>query len=241
MEAVMPDLDSSVVSEALPKLEFYRPADRVAPATDLRMKMRRRGPAGLSVAELVALILAGRSAERKAQALVRCVGVAGLRARDPGIILKERSISRVGALRLAAALELHRRFRAEETASRPRLTKPREVYDQVKDIANLRKEHLVGLYLDAQNGLLHRETLSVGSLNTTRTHPREILHPAIQHLAVGFILAHQHPSGGLDPSPEDLEFTRSVQRAGELMGIELYDHVIVAASGFVSMRETGLL
>ena len=69
-----------------------------------------------------------------------------------------------------------------------------------------RKEHLVGLYLDAQNGLLHRETISIGSLNTTRTHPREILYPAIAHLALGFILAHNHPSGCLEPSPEDVEF-----------------------------------
>lgn len=81
----------------------------------------------------------------------------------------------------------------------------------------------------------------VGSLNTTRTHPREILYPAIVHTALGFILAHNHPPGGLEPSPEDLEFTRSVQRAGELMGIELYDHVIVAGSGVVSMREMGML
>ena len=237
----MPDPDPSAVSEALPKLEFYRAVERVAPEADLNLKMRRRGPSGLSTTELVAVILGGRSSVRRSHALMRCVGRTGLRARDPADVLKERGFGRAGAARLAAALELHRRFRSEETANRPRLTKPREVYDQVKDIATLRKEHLVGLYLDAQNGLIHRETLSVGSLNTTRTHPREILHPALVHLALGFILVHNHPSGGLDPSPEDLEFTRSVQRAGELMGIELYDHVIVAGSGFVSMREMGVL
>lgn len=237
----MPDPDSSAVSKALPPLEFYRPVERPVPATDLRMKMRRRGPSGLSATDLVALILGGRSAERRAQVLVRRFGLGRLRVSDPAGVLKERDINPAGALRLVAALELHRRFRSEENASRPRLTKSREVYDQVKDIANLRKEHLVGLYIDAQSGLIHRETLSVGSLNTTRTHPREILHPALVHLALGFILVHNHPSGGLDPSPEDLEFTRSVQRAGELMGIELYDHVIVAASGFVSMREMEML
>jgi DNA repair protein RadC len=145
------------------------------------------------------------------------------------------------ASRLGAILEFHRRLRATETERRPRISKPSEAYDQVHGIASARKEHLVGLYLDAQNGLLHSETISIGSLNTTRTHPREILYPAIQNLALGFILAHNHPSGSLEPSPEDIEFTRSVSRAGDLMGIELYDHLIVAASGYTSMRERGLI
>jgi DNA repair protein RadC len=115
------------------------------------------------------------------------------------------------------------------------------VFKEVRHIGALRKEHLVGLYLDAQNGLLHSETISVGSLNTTRTHPREILYPAIVHLAFGFILAHNHPSGSLDPSDEDVAFSRAVQRAGELVGIELYDHLIVTATGFTSLRERGAL
>jgi DNA repair protein RadC len=90
-----------------------------------------------------------------------------------------------------------------------------------------------------QNGLIHRETISIGSLNTTRTHPREILYPAIAHLALGFILVHNHPSGSLDPSDEDVAFTRGVHRAAETIGIELYDHIIVAKAGFTSLRERG--
>ena len=89
--------------------------------------------------------------------------------------------------------------------------------------------------------MLHRETISVGSLNTTRTHPREILYPAVAHLALGFILAHNHPSGCLEPSPEDIEFTRATRRAGSLMGIELYDHLIIGEGGYISLRERGLL
>ena len=108
-----------------------------------------------------------------------------------------------------------------------------------RDLANAKKEHLIGLYLDSQNGLIHRETISVGSLNTTRSHPREILYPAIAHLALGFILVHNHPSGSLDPSDEDIAFTRGVHRAGETVGIELYDHLIIAKSGFTSLRERG--
>ncbi len=99
----------------------------------------------------------------------------------------------------------------------------------------------MGIYLDAQNAVIHRETLSIGSLNTTRTHPREILYPAVRHLALGFILAHNHPSGCPDPSTEDVEFTAAIRRASELFGIELYDHLIVTGAGFTSLRERGLL
>lgn len=118
---------------------------------------------------------------------------------------------------------------------------PKLAHEVARDIARSKQEQLVGLYLDAQNGLLAREQISLGSLNTTRTHPREMLRPAILHNAVGFILCHNHPSGSLDPSPEDVEFTRSVKRAGELIGVELYDHLIIARDGYTSLRERGLL
>jgi len=97
------------------------------------------------------------------------------------------------------------------------------------------------VYLDAQNRLITRETVSIGSLNTTRTHPREVLQPAIVNSALAFILVHNHPSGSLDPSRDDVEFTRTMARAGELMGINLYDHIIVSSRGFVSLKERGLL
>ena len=111
----------------------------------------------------------------------------------------------------------------------------------VRDLGKARKEHLVGLYLDAQNRLLARETLSIGSLNTTRTHPREILEPALRHLAVGFILAHNHPSGSLTPSGDDIGFTRGVTRAATLMDIGFYDHLVISRRGYVSLRERGLM
>ena len=132
-------------------------------------------------------------------------------------------------------------LRGRVEATSRSLMRARVPYRQLRRLAQAKKEHLIGLYLDSQNGLLHRETISIGTLNTTRSHPREILYPAITHLALGFILAHNHPSGCLDPSPEDIEFTRAVKRAGELMGIELYDHLIIGRAGYTSLRQRGLL
>jgi DNA repair protein RadC len=139
------------------------------------------------------------------------------------------------SLRAARVLELW-----EPEANRgAAIRRPLEVYNQVKSIHRAKKEYLLGLYLDAQNHLICKETISVGSLNTTRTHPREILYPAVSHLALGFILVHNHPSGSLDPSDEDITFTQSVKRASDLLGIELYDHVIVTRTGYTSLQERG--
>lgn len=124
--------------------------------------------------------------------------------------------------------------------ARPTICRPQQAFEVLQPmIGRKKKEHLVGLYLSAQNAVLHVETISVGSLNTTRTVPREVFYPAISNLALGLILAHNHPSGSLAPSDEDVAFTRSLARAGELLGIELYDHLIITADGFTSLRERG--
>jgi DNA repair protein RadC len=202
-------------------------------------RLRRLGVKALSSTDLLALVVGSPIA---AQALVRRHGVSGLAELTPNAWQEQRGIGRAKSIRLSAVFELGRRvYCTPAEAARPRLTRPSDVFKQVRQIGPLKKEHLIGLYLDAQNGLAHTETISVGSLNTTRTHPREILHPAIVHLALGFILAHNHPSGSLDPSDEDIAFSRSVQRAGEIVGIELYDHLIVTATGFTSLRERGAL
>ncbi len=211
-----------------------------------REKLAERGAAYLSVSELLGLVLGSGTREASAMELagrlVRRHGLRGLAGLDVAQWRAEKGIGTASAARLAAAFELGRRAHGRDGGfRRPRVCRPRDVWARVRPLRRARKEHLVGLYLDAQNGLLGQETISIGSLNTTRTHPREILYPAVTHLAAGFILVHNHPSGCLDPSPEDVEFTRAVRRAGELMGIELYDHLVVARGGYTSLRERGLL
>ena len=208
-----------------------------------REKAFAKGVSFLCPTELLALVLGNGSAKTPvvelAERLLRRHGLKGLRALTPRNWTREPGVGVALAARLAAAFELGRRAGSGEGEERPRITRPREAWRLTRDLGHAKKEHLLGLYLDAQNGLIHRETISVGSLNTTRTHPREILYPAIAHLALGFILVHNHPSGSLDPSDEDVAFTRAVHRAAETIGIELYDHLIVAGGGFTSLRERG--
>ena len=149
---------------------------------------------------------------------------------------------RIEAVELAIeVLRNDRRPRQRSESGAVSVSGPREAYGHVRYLGRQMKEHLVGLYLDAQNCLIVRETISIGTLNTTRTHPREILHPAIVNHALGFILAHNHPSGSLTPSQDDTDFTRAVRRAAELMGVGLYDHLIIGRNGFISLKEKGLL
>jgi DNA repair protein RadC len=210
-----------------------------------REKMMRGGPRGLSHVELLAVILGTGTRKENvlkvAERLIRRYSVGAM----PSLSVKEwmanPGVGDARACRLAALFELSRRVDKAASREAPRISTPKEVYAQVRDLGAAKKEHLLGLYLDSQNHLLARETISIGSLNTTRTHPREILHPAITHLALGFILVHNHPSGTLVPSSDDVEFTRAISRAGELMGIPLYDHIIVTREGFVSLKEKGML
>jgi len=210
-----------------------------------REKLFARGPDVLSHGELLALVLgSGTRAHpvtRIARRLVNRYGLGGLAGLSAEAWSSQSGLGPVSAARMCAVFELGRRAYGRDDDDRPNISGPRQAYRQLAQLGRAKKEHLVGLYLDAQNGLLCKETISIGSLNTTRTHPREILFPAVVHLALGFILAHNHPSGCLEPSAEDVEFTRSVRQAGELMGIELYDHLIIARGGYTSLRERGLL
>jgi DNA repair protein RadC len=209
-----------------------------------REKAFAKGVAALGATELLALVIGNGTAKASvfelSERLVRRHGLKGLKSLSLSDWTREEGVGVALAARLASAFELGRRAQeGGDGDERARITRPREVWKLTRELGHAKKEHLLGLYLDAQNGLIHRETISVGSLNTTRTHPREILYPAIAHLALGFILVHNHPSGSLDPSDEDIAFTRAVHRAAETVGIELYDHLIVARGGFTSLRERG--
>lgn len=235
--------DPSLAASPAPAPAHSDPAHTVkGPPRGPARILSRAHPRAMSPTDLLSLVFAGRSAAEAARSLMRKHGLTGLRERSLRDLVREDGLGRSRALRCVAVFEIARRlYQTDPPEDRIRLTSPREVAHTVRDLARLRKEHLVGLYLDAQNFLVHRETLSMGSLNITRTQMREILGPGIQHFAAGVILVHNHPSGIPEPSLEDVEFTRAAARAAELMGIDLYDHVIVASAGHVSLRERGVL
>ena len=123
----------------------------------------------------------------------------------------------------------------------PAISNPADAIPMVSEIRNERKEHFLCLYLNARNQIIHKETVSIGSLSASIVHPREVFLVAITHSAASIILAHNHPSGDVSPSQDDIDLTHRLVRAGDIMGIEILDHIIVASTDFVSLKNRGLI
>ncbi len=118
---------------------------------------------------------------------------------------------------------------------------PLEIASKCKSFRKAKKEYFCVFFLDTQNRILGRETVSIGTLNTSLIHPRECFRTAIVKTAASVIFVHNHPSGGLEPSAEDLTVTKRLKDAGKLLGIEVLDHVIVTADSHTSFKERNLL
>jgi DNA repair protein RadC len=154
--------------------------------------------------------------------------------------MKVPGVGRARGAALTAAFELGRRAGRTPSAGRA-IRGPEDVLAHVGDLAHERREHFVVLLLNARHEIQGRETVSIGSLNASIVHPREVFRPAILHAAASVVLVHNHPSGDPEPSEEDLGITRRLVEVGELVGIGVLDHVIVASRGTVSFRARQLL
>lgn len=124
---------------------------------------------------------------------------------------------------------------------RPLVRTPEDVAKLLKPLVRRKREHMVVLLMDAVGRLTRTETVAVGSLNVARATPRDILAPALKHDSAGIVLVHNHPSGSAEPSEDDVQFTRALDRAAVLMGIPLWDHIVIAQDGYVSLRFRGVV
>lgn len=121
---------------------------------------------------------------------------------------------------------------------RPIVDSIKEAVELVEDIRKEKREHFVALILDNQNRLLKKQDVSIGTTNSSLVHPREVFRQAIKSNATGIICLHNHPSGTLEPSKEDLSTTKRLKEAGELLGIAVYDHIIVTKDNYKSILST---
>jgi DNA repair protein RadC len=150
-------------------------------------------------------------------------------------LLKVKGISSGKACSLLSAFELTKRALELNDNNLPIINSAKDALAQLQELRTAKKEHFVVLYLNARNQLLYKETISIGTLNASLVHPREVFKPAIDHLAAGIIAAHNHPSGGLEASEADIMLTARLADAGKLLGIELIDHMIITRDGFLSI------
>jgi DNA repair protein RadC len=201
----------------------------------------------LSTAELIAAVVGNRRADSLAFAH-RLLGALGAGSADPLVHLRDTSAAELRhcagmgpacAARLLAALELGRRVYLEQPIGRAVIDSPDKVAILLAgDLAVARQEQFAVLLLDTKNRLVAHRIVSLGTIDETIAHPREVFREAIRQGAAGTIVAHNHPSGITEPSAEDLHLTEQLLACGRTLQIPVLDHVIVGAGGFTSLRRT---
>jgi DNA repair protein RadC len=218
------------------------------PAEDRpRERLLRLGVRALSGVELLAVLIGtgshGASAVEIAGELLKRFG--SLRAvaeAEPVVLARVPGVGAVKALRLKAAAEFGRRIVSHTPEAMPVVRTPEDVSQLVMDeMRTLDREHFRVVLLNSKNRVLSVETISVGTLNASIVHPREGLKPAIMKSAAAIILVHNHPTGVPTPSQEDIAITRRFVKAGEIVGIDVLDHVIIGNGQFQSLKELGVL
>ena len=150
-------------------------------------------------------------------------------------------VSRKKAKTLIAAFELARRSLHKGLGVVPVISTPGDSLHYLADIKDEQREHFITLYLNARNQIVHKAVTSIGSLSSAIVHPREVFRQAVEHCAASVILAHNHPSGDVSPSQDDINLTRRLVQAGEIMGIDVLDHIIIGRDDFISLKERGLI
>lgn len=206
-----------------------------------REKLLQYGPSALTVAELVAVVLATGTKKEDvmsmASRMIREYGEKTLSSQtDAKMLSDELQIPEIKALQIVACAELGRRFFDRREHGRVIIRTAKDVYEYLKDLRTLSKEHLRGLYVNTHHRLIHDEVISIGTINSNLIHPREVFKPAIEYGAVAVILAHNHPSGVVTASAADIEITKRVIEAGRIIGIPLVDHVIIGKNKFASIE-----
>jgi DNA repair protein RadC len=210
-----------------------------------RERLADRGPAALSTRELVALLLGTGTASRSALEVAERLVAGGLRdlaGRSLAELEREPGVGRAKAARLLAALELGARVASEPRSATPLFKVPADAGRYLLPRYGSRPVETFGtLALDVRHRLKRETVVSVGCLTSSLVHPREVFQEAVAARAAALIVFHNHPSGDPEPSAEDLALTRRLAAAGSLMGIEVLDHLILGAAGWVSLKERGVL
>jgi len=212
-----------------------------------RERLKALGVEVLSLRELVALVIGSGSSRRSsmdvAEDLVSALGsVKGLAAASVEKLARVNGVGPATACRLKAAMELGRRVIKAARGEIKVVRCPEDAAGLViDDMRNLDREHFAVILLDSKNAVISVEKVSVGTVNSSIVHPREVLKPALEKSATSIILVHNHPTGNVSPSREDIMITRRFEKCGRILGIEVVDHIIVGDGDYRSMKESGYL
>jgi DNA repair protein RadC len=212
-----------------------------------REKLMKRGPAALTDAELLAILIGSGTSKVTAVDLAKRLLVehknlrqlAGMSVAD---LKKYKGIGAARSVSVVSAFELARRLHTREDEQLPVIKSPEDVAARyIPKLRDLKKEVFLVLLLNSANGILKEVKISEGSLNASVVHPREVFKAAIDELAAGIILVHNHPSGNRNPSREDISLTKQILEAGKVVGIPVHDHIVIAGGSYTSFAEENLL
>lgn len=228
-------------------VEYHLTIKEMALELRPRERLSAHGAQSLSDAELLAIMLRSGTAAATAIDLANqlLTGFGGLRGlMDVGIdeLQGVRGVGLAKAAQVKAAVELGRRAACRPGASRPVVRTPEEAAGLVmEEMRYLDREHFRALVLNTKNHVLAVDKISVGTLNSSAVHPRELFKNAIRRSAAAVVLLHNHPSGDPTPSPQDVDLTKRLVEAGEIIGIPVLDHIIIGDNRFTSFKAEGLL
>ena len=205
----------------------------------------------LSDAELLALILRtgpkGVGVVDFSRNILRKFGKSNLATTPLEDLMKYKGLGLAKACMVIACFELHNRIIEKKEPESISSISPQEIWEALRPIHKKQKEYFYIFYLDSRNQEITRDfeitkhLVSMGTVNASLVHPREVFERAIKNSAVDILLAHNHPSDKTDPSDQDIAVTRRLSEAGDLLGIKVVDHIIVAKSGYFSFREQNLI
>lgn len=204
-----------------------------------REKLQELGPQGVTDQELLQILLGAGSQKHPVETLAKRCQETIDQSRGGwtlGDLKKIHGIGLAKAAQITAALEFARR---QLTAEAKKIRAPSDVYPLLQRFADRKQETFLAVSLNGAQEAVRVRIITLGLVNRTMVHPREVFSQAIQDRAVSLILAHNHPSGHLEPSREDHEITRRLRDSGKLLGIEVVDHLIFSAYGYYSFLENG--
>jgi len=210
-----------------------------------RERLLQQGSDALSSAELLAIILRTGTAEENVlqlagRILAQYNGLQGLARISADELASIKGVGKVKAIQMVAALEFGRRANMIQSDERPQITKAADAAQLVTDMRHLQQEQIRVILLDSSRRVIAIPTVYIGTVNMSVLRVSEIYREAILRNSPAVIMVHNHPSGHPMPSPEDINLTRTLLAAGELLDIQLIDHLIIAQDGWKSLRELGL-
>jgi len=212
-----------------------------------RERLIRQGAGSLSNQELIAILLRTGTKQESVLVLANRIlssfdKIQDLKDATIEELMLVKGVGKAKAVQILAAAEIGKRMYRKHSEGRYTIRSPEDAAAYLMtDMASLNQEHFVVLFLNVKNEVLHKQTIFIGSLNSSIVHPREIFREAVKRSAASIVVAHNHPSGNPSPSPEDIEVTKRLIEAGSIMGIEVLDHVIIGDHQFLSLKEKGYM